>query len=63
VLEDIQAWRRVVRPQGLLCGHDVHEPLHPGVDAGLKASGIDYDVPVANIWRRKMLSVQHIQLG
>lgn len=35
VYEDLQRWWLRVRPGGILAGHDVFEPSHPGVTAAL----------------------------
>lgn len=53
VKADLEAWGRVVKPHGLLCGHDYHSHDHPGVTAALAALDIDVDEPVPHIWQRK----------
>lgn len=37
VTADIAAWRRIVRPGGILCGHD-YDPSWPGVPAAVDAA-------------------------
>ncbi len=51
VRAELLEWPPVLKPGGLLIGHDL-DPAHPGVEAALKACGVRYDEPVRYIWRR-----------
>jgi hypothetical protein len=49
---DIRVWRSNLKPNGLLCGHDLTVPKYPEIKAALDKIGIKYDNPAGSIWRR-----------
>lgn len=51
VVQDIEAWRPLLRPGGLLCGHDYHDH-HPDVKAVVERMISDFYV-VDSIWVAK----------
>lgn len=47
--QDIMNWRDLVKPSGMLCGHDL-QPRHPGVEKALEAARINYGEGPDKIW-------------
>ena len=54
VIADIKAWRPLLRPGGVLCGHDLYPdgPFHPGVLQAVNELVVNYSV-IGTIWTAK----------
>jgi predicted O-methyltransferase YrrM len=50
VLRDIRCLKPLLRPGGIMVGHDFEVP-HNDVAMGVIKSGISYDVPIPRLWR------------